>query len=86
MRTPKTYRLERIADFLEVPADRRETLFEELVTVLTTADAILDAVRRSALELGLEVPEPAGVINAVTWTDDGKQELTFDLSVAEVET
>lgn len=40
----------------------------------------------SALELGLEVPEPAGVLNAVTWTDDGKQELTFDLSVAEVET
>lgn len=80
MSEPRTYRIERIADFLEVPADRREALFAELLDVLTTADLILAAVRRSALELGLEVPEPAGVINAVTWKDDEKKEMTFNIS------
>lgn len=76
----KTYRIERIADFLAVPPDRRKVLFKELLGVLATADLILSAARRAALELGIEEPEAAAVITGMTWTDDSKTAWTFNIS------
>lgn len=63
---PKTYRLERISDLLQVPIERREDCVRELLYGL----ALLD------LAAGDECnPE----LKSLVWTDDGETTIDLDL-------
>jgi hypothetical protein len=63
------YRIEKVQDFLKVPADRMEECLTEFRDFLTTARSI----KKMADELGKVIgsPPPETLVDAFIWIDDG---------------
>ena len=82
MRTPKTYTINNIQDFLQVPPDRMSECLLDFAQFMHTAgelkklaDSLLDAA-------GIKDEKPI-VFGAFTWIDDGKRGGKITLKVSE---
>ncbi len=71
-----TYRIEKILDFLKVPEDRLPICLEEFATFLGVARANIALTDMLAKSLTME---NTTTIQAYTWIDDGKQNITINI-------
>lgn len=81
----KTYRLVRIEDLLQIPAARREIAVLELLDALAAIEVTRAVARREADRLGLPLDQVYSDdlvrLEGLTWVDDDKGELRFNVSV-----
>lgn len=73
MRDDNEYRIETVADFLNVPEDRIEDCLKEFADFIELSRAMLQAASFMAQIMGIEDKSKIG---AYTWIDDGKKEKT----------
>jgi len=70
------YRIEKILDFLKVPENRLPICLEEFATFLGVARANIALTDMLAKSLNME---NTTTIQAYTWIDDGKQNMTITI-------
>lgn len=74
------YRIERVQDFLKVPADRLEECLTEFRAFLATARDIKELADTLGKVVG-DVPET--IVDAFVWIDDGERKGTVRFTVAQ---
>lgn len=83
--TGKTYRLKTIRDIAEqVPEDRLEVLFAEMLTGMLAAKKLEKSIRVVAEAITGEEVNPEDALlqwpEYYTWTDDGKGRITISIA------
>jgi hypothetical protein len=82
---PRTYRLERISDLLDLDDRQFEAALAELPAALRAVRHTRAMLREVARAMGAPDPCPdaAQALPALVWVDDGARDLTINIRTAE---